>query len=169
MDEEKQAGKAAETYDAADKPFDFIESGGATAIVCEADPDKRAKLTAALKSLDYRITEADSAKDALKRMRFHVYDVAVIDERFDADNPDENAVLKYLAGLNMSTRRQMFVTLVTERYRTMDNMAAFTKSVNMTLNVKNLDDAAKILKEGVEDNRAFYHIFRESLKKVGRI
>jgi hypothetical protein len=68
----------------------------------------------------------------------------------------------------MSIRRQTFVALVTERFRTMDNMAAFTKSVNMTINATNLDNAATILKEGVEDNRAFYHIFRESLKKVGR-
>lgn len=168
MDEDKIAGQAAESYDAADRPFDFIEAGGATAIVCEADVEKRAKLNAALKSLDYRITEAANAKDALKRMRFHVYDVAVIDERFDAENPDDNAVLKYLAGLNMSIRRQTFVVLVTERFRTLDNMAAFTKSVNMTINATNLDNAATIIKEGVEDNRAFYHIFRESLKKVGR-
>ncbi|HAR97653.1 MAG TPA: hypothetical protein DCS11_01900 [Syntrophus sp. (in: bacteria)] len=168
MDEDKIAGQAAESYDAADRPFDFIEAGGATAIVCESDPEKRAKLNAALKSLDYRITEAANAKDALKRMRFHVYDVAVIDERFDAENPDDNAVLKYLAGLNMSIRRQTFVVLVTERFRTLDNMAAFTKSVNMTINATNLDNAATIIKEGVEDNRAFYHIFRESLKKVGR-
>jgi len=161
MDEDKIAGQAAESYDAADRPFDFIEAGGATAIVCES-------IRRALKSLDYRITEAANAKDALKRMRFHVYDVAVIDERFDAENPDDNAVLKYLAGLNMSIRRQTFVVLVTERFRTLDNMAAFTKSVNMTINATNLDNAATIIKEGVEDNRAFYHIFRESLKKVGR-
>ena len=168
MDEDKSAGQAAENYNASDKPFDFLEAGGATAIVCEADPEKRAMLNAALKSLDYRITEAADAKDALKRMRFHIYDVAVIDERFDAENPDDNAVLKYLAGLNMGIRRQTFVALVTERFRTMDNMAAFTKSVNVTINATNLDNATTIIKEGVEYNRAFYHIFRESMKKVGR-
>jgi len=168
MDEDKSAGQAAENYNASDKPFDFLEAGGATAIVCEADPEKRAMLNAALKSLDYRITEAADAKDALKRMRFHIYDVAVIDEHFDAENPDDNAVLKYLAGLNMGIRRQTFVALVTERFRTMDNMAAFTKSVNVTINATNLDNATTIIKEGVEDNRAFYHIFRESMKKVGR-
>lgn len=168
MDEEKTAGEATETYDAADKPFDFLEAGGATALICEADPERREKIGAALKTLEYRITEAASAKDALKRMRFHVYDVVVIHETFDAANPEDNEVLNYLAGLSMSVRRQIFVAMVTERFRTMDDMAAFTRSVNITINLKNLDDAGTIIKGGVADNRAFYHVFRETLKKAGR-
>jgi DNA-binding NtrC family response regulator len=121
-----------------------------------------------MKLMGYMITEATSAKDALKKMRFHTYDVVVLDERFDTTVPDENDVLRYLEGLSMGTRRDMFVALVTERFRSMDNMAAFNKSVNLVINTKNIDDVGTIVKRGVSENTAFYRIFKESLQKLGK-
>lgn len=159
---------AAEGYDAADKPFDFVGEGGATVLVCEPDPAVREKIGAGLKASGYQVTAPASAKDALKAMRFHLFDVVVLNELFDTANPDENDVLQYLENLNMSTRRRTFVALVSDRYRTSDNMAAFNRSVNITINLKNIDDAAKIVKQGVADNRAFYHVFQETLQKMGK-
>lgn len=155
-------------YDAADKPFDFVEAEGETALVCESDPAMREKISAAVKALGYMITEAASAKDALKKMRFHTYDVVVLNEHFDTDNPDHNDVLQYLEGLSMGIRRDMFVALVSERFRSMDNMAAFNKSVNLLINTKNIDDVGTILKRGVSENAAFYRVFKETLKKMGK-
>jgi CheY-like chemotaxis protein len=155
-------------YDAADKPFDFVEAEGETALICESDPAIAEKISAAVKSLGYMITEAGSAKDALKKMRFHTYDVVVLDERFDTAAPDENDVLRYLESLSMVTRRDIFVALVSERFRSMDNMAAFNKSVNLVINTKNIDDVETILKRGVSENNAFYRVFKETLKKMGR-
>ena len=155
-------------YDAADKPFDFVEEKGETALICESDPSIQTKISEAMKSLGYMITEATSAKDALKKMRFHAYDVVVLDERFDTTVPDENDVLRYLEGLSMGTRRDMFVALITERFRSMDNMAAFNKSVNLVINTKNINDVGTIVKRGVSENAAFYRIFKESLQKLGK-
>ena len=68
----------------------------------------------------------------------------------------------------MATRRRTFVALVSEKYRTMDNMAAFNRSVNIVINLKSIGDAGKIVKQGVADNRAFYHVFQETLQKMGK-
>jgi hypothetical protein len=94
--------------------------------------------------------------------------VVVLDERFDTDNPDQNHVLQYLEGLPMGTRRNMFVALVTERFRSMDNMAAFNKSVNLVINTKNINDVGTIIKRGVSENNAFYRVFKESMQKMGK-
>lgn len=155
-------------YDAADKPFDFVEEEGETALICESDPSIREKISAAMKLLGYMITEATSAKDALKKMRFHTYEVVVLDERFDTITPDENDVLRYLESLSMATRRDIFVALITERFRSMDNMAAFNKSVNLVINTKNINDVATIMKRGVSENTAFYRVFKESMQKLGK-
>ncbi|MGD8520491.1 MAG: zinc-ribbon domain-containing protein, partial [Desulfobacterales bacterium] len=56
-----------ESYDAFDKPFDFIEEEGLTALVCEQNPLVRKTITDALQLLEYQITVAESARDALKR------------------------------------------------------------------------------------------------------
>ncbi len=171
MEEEKTLVNevASEDYDAADRPFDFVGEGGATALVCESDPAVREKISGSLKDLGYQITEPATAKDALKAMRFHVFDVVVLNERFDVDDPQANSVHRYLEGMAMSTRRRFFVALVSEKFRTMDNMAAFNQSVNIVINLKNIDEAGKIIKQGVADNKAFYHVFQETLQKMGKI
>jgi CheY-like chemotaxis protein len=159
---------ASEGYDAADRPFDFVVEGGATALVCEPDPVAREKIEGSLRKLGYQITAPVSAKDALKAMRFHVFDVVVLNDLFDPANPEGNEVLLYLENLNMTTRRRIFVALVSEKCRTMDNMAAFNRSVNIVINLKDVGDAGKIVKQGVADNKAFYHVFQETLQKTGK-
>jgi len=170
MEDEKSllSEVASDAYDASDKPFDFVGEDGETALICEADEGAKEKISAALKTLGYQITEASSVRDALKKMRFHVYDLVVLNETFDTQNPDANDILSYLQSLGMSVRRQMFVALVSERFRTMDNMAAFNKSVNIIISSKNLDDAATILKRGISDNAVFYRVFKEALTKTGK-
>ena len=155
-------------YDASDKPFDFIEEEGLTALVCEPNPLVRKTITTALELMEYQITVAESARDALKRMRYHVYDLIVVNENFDTDNPDANGVLIYLERLSMAVRRNMYVSMVSGRFRTMDNMMALNKSVNLIINVKNIEDIGKILSRGITDNEYFYRVFKETLKEVGR-
>ena len=162
------AAGSTSTYNAAEKPFDFIEEDGLTALVCESSPSVRRTITNALEVLDYQITEAESARDALKRMRYHNYDLFVINELFDTDNPESNGVLLYIERLSMGVRRNMFVALISNRFRTMDNMMALNKSVNLIINIKNIDDIGKILSRGITDNEFFYRIFQGTLREVGR-
>jgi len=163
------AATASAAYDSTDKPFDFIEEEGLTALVCEQNPIARKTINSALGLMDYQITVAESARDALKRMRYHVYDLIVVDENFDTKNPDANGVLIYLERLQMSIRRNIFVAMVSSRYRTMDNMMAFHASVNLVINIKNIDDIGKILGRGITDTELFYRIYKETLKETGRI
>ena len=101
-------------------------------------------------------------------MRFHVYQLIILNEKFDTDNPDINSILDYLKGLSMSIRRNIFVVLISDRFRTTDNMMAFNRSVNIIVNPSNIDNFGAIVKRGVADNEAFYHVYKESLKKAGR-
>jgi CheY-like chemotaxis protein len=171
MEEEKALFNEEDSYeyDASDKPFDFVEVGIGTALVCESDPAEREKISSALRLMGYQITEPDSIKDAVKNMRFHIYDVVVVNENFDTENPDTNIVLNSLANLNVGTRRQIFVALLSGRFRSMDNMTAFNKSVNVIVNMKNIDDISGILKRSITDNTAFYHVFKEAMKKKWRV
>jgi DNA-binding NtrC family response regulator len=156
------------SYDASDKPFDFIEEEGLTALLCEQNPTARQTVVNALKLMDYQITVAESARDALKRMRYHVYDLIVINENFDTKNPDTNGVLLYLERMAISVRRNIFLALISSRYRTMDNMMAFHASVNLVVNIKNIEDIGKILSRGITDSELFYRIYKDTLKETGR-
>ena len=155
-------------YDASEKPFDFIEEEGLTALVCESNPLVQTTIAEALELMEYQITRAENTRDALKRMRYHNYDLFVVNENFDTDNPESNGILLYLERLNMLVRRNMFIALVSDRFRTMDNMMALNKSVNLIINIKNIEDIGKILSRGITDNEFFYRVFKGTLKEVGR-
>ena len=150
-------------YDLSDKPFDFVEEEGKTALLCEADPMIKKTITPVLDVLEYHITETKNSREALKTMRYHSYDLIVVNEYFDAKNPDANGVLIYLERLNMAVRRNIFVAMITRRFRTMDNMMAFQKSVNMVVNVDNIADFDKILRRGMADFGLFYQAYKDCL------
>ncbi len=157
-------------YDAAEISFDFIGMDSETALICEVDTAIKEKIAKALKDMDYHVMESASGREALRNMRFHTYNLIVINENFDlADDQSSNDVLIYLQNLATATRRNTFVALLSDDYNTLDNMMAFNKSVNLIINKKNIDDFARIIKQGVEESKAFYATLKDSLKKLGRI
>jgi len=149
-------------YETADKPFDFIEEEGKTALVCESDALIREKLRPALDVLEYHITEVPNSREALKKMRYHTYDLIIVNEYFDTQDPDANPLLIYLERQFMDVRRNIFITLLTSRFRTMDHMMAFSKSVNLILNIRNIDDFDKIIQRALADYGLFYKVYKES-------
>jgi len=147
-----------------EKPFDFIEEEGITALVCEQDPNIRKKVIEALDIMEYHITVAESGRDALKKMRYHAYDLIIINETFNSNSLDSNMVMLFLERLPMSIRRNTFVIMISTRFRTLDRMLAFRYSVHIIINSKNIDDFAKIVSRGLTDNELFCQVFNESLK-----
>lgn len=156
-------------YDASEKPFDFLEEEGLTAMVCENDSGSVKKIREVLDIMEYSITVPDSVRDALRKMKYHVYDLILVNESFDGSSPNANGILIYLERLNMSIRRNIFVGLISKQYTTRDNMAAFLKSVNLTINERDVPHLDKLLKNAINDNELFFTIFKESMRKVGKI
>ena len=158
-----------DSYDASEKPFDFVEEEGKTVLVCEPDLTIKKKIITVLDLMEYHITEAENMRDALKKMRYHNYNLIVVNEDFDTINPDSNGVLIYLERLHMAIRRNVFVAMMSNRFRTMDNMTAFNRSVNLIINNKDINNFDKILSRGITDNDFFFRTFKESLKKIRQI
>jgi predicted Zn finger-like uncharacterized protein len=156
-------------YDASERPFDFLEEEGNTALICENDPEIVKQINIVLGIMDYSIAIADSVRDALKKMKYHTYDMMLINESFDGSDPDANGLLIYIERLSMDVRRNIFVGLLTNRYQTMDNMAAFNKSVNITINTKDISSLDRILSRGINEYEMFYAVFKDSAKKLGII
>lgn len=168
MDEEKKviSDLVSEAYDASEQPFGFVGEDQVTVLLCEPVSSLRSKTTDLLKAEGYLVTPAESAQEALRKMRYHTYDVVVVNELFDCDDPSHNLILVYLEELSMQVRRLIYVVLTGAAFRTMDNMTAFNRSVNLTINLENMDAIAAILKQGLAENRAFYRLFREVLSDV---
>ena len=150
-------------FDSSEKPFDFIEEEGKIALVCESDTVVRDGIVRALELLEYHVSEAKGNRDALRSLRYKAYDLVVVDEYFGTKDPERNGVMIYLERLHMDVRRNMFIALISDRFRTMDHMMAFCKSVNLVINKKNIKDVEKILSRNITDYEMFYRIYKETL------
>lgn len=163
------AGGSAEALGTADSPFGYMDEDVETALICETDPAIKSQITTALGALGYQMTEAEDARTALRNMRYHSYNLVVVNELFGTNDPRSNGVLIYLERQLMSVRRDIFIALISRRFRTMDQMMAFNHSVDLIINLENLGEFGKVLLRGIKEKKAFYHIFKETIRKLGHL
>jgi len=119
--------------------------------------------------MEYHIVVVDDVREAIRKIRYHTFDVIIFNESFGTKDPDKNGILIYLSRLPMSIRRNIFALMLTDRFETLDNMMTLGKSVNMIINTKNMDEFEKILEHGLSSNTIFYRLYLEELKNAGRI
>ncbi len=162
------SGQAAAGYDSAPSgnPFEFLEEGAKTAMICEMNAQVRARIRETVEKLGYHILEAPTPRDALKEMRYHTFDLIVINELFGTRDPDMNHILKYLSQLMMTVRRNIFVAVLSERFRTNDNLQAYNKSVNLIVNLKDMDRFGTILEHSINEHDSFYRTFKTLFKEI---
>lgn len=156
-------------YDASDKPFDFLDEDDRTMLLCMKDNESKRIVEKAFSSMDYKLLSVNNVKTALTRMKYHIFDTVVIDEEFDKDNKGTVVLLNYMNCLNIAIRRRIFAVFVSNRYRTMDNMAAFHASVNLIINRRDIDNMGKIFLYNIKEYEKFYSVFKDSLKNADKI
>jgi len=170
MNEEKSTpDSVTEEIDYSGRPFGYKDTINETAMICENDPATRQKISSTLKSLDYNVIEAATFKEVLKYLNFHTFNVIFVNENFDTGTGEINNFLNYLEQLPMSTRRQIFVVLISATFATMDYMHSFNKSVNLIINKDDITELALILKKEIQENEYFYHVFKEYYLKHGKV
>ena len=138
------------------------------ALVCVDDVSRQNVIKAAVEQLGFTMFAARNAEEAIERLRRDTFEVAVVDEQFQGGNALDNEVLHTLVAMPMSIRRYMFVALLGRTYKTFDNMLAFSRSVNVVVNLNDLPHLPAILRKGITENNEFYRVFREMLAEVGK-
>jgi DNA-binding NtrC family response regulator len=138
------------------------------ALLCVDDADRRGAVRAALEQLGYQPETPADAADAIDQLRKVPYQVVVVDEGYDGGTALDNAVLKALNSVAMSVRRYVFVALIAADVTSLDNAAAFARSVNAVVNPNDLGQLAALLRRAIADNDAFYRVFREVLQAAGK-
>ena len=158
-----------EVLDYSGRPFGYVDPDSKTAMICEQDPVIRDKVSNAIKKIGFEVVQPATFKDALKYMRFHVFDVILVNENFNTGIWEINNILKYLENLSMSVRRKTFVVLISALYATMDSMQAYHKSVNMIINKSEISDIENILKQALAEHNDFYYLLKENVRKHGNV
>lgn len=152
-----------------DSPLEFLQAGAVSALICVDDPERVKAVKTALTELNYHGSLASSVKEALSKLRYNHYDVVIVDEDFCGETAENNTILRYLQPMPMSTRRNIFLTLISKKHRTLDNLVSFAKSVNAVINVNDVPKVKMIMERALAEHRRFYKVFVDMLQMSGAV
>ena len=146
---------------------DILQSGRLAALLClDCDHNKVELLKSALQGLGYVVDMPTSVDQAFLRLRFNQYQIIGLTEHFAGSCP--NPIAGHLAGLNMNVRRDVFVVLVGERFRTADHLQAFIHSVDLVVHPDDLSHIETLLIKGLREKERFYKVFIDCLTEAGK-
>ena len=150
-----------------DSPLELLEEGARSALVCVDEPERLKAVKEALEELNYYSSVASSIKEALSKLRYNQYDLVMLDEDFCGESTENNTILRYLQPMPMSTRRSIFVTLISNQVKTLDNLMAFAKSVNAVISASDIQKVKLVLERAMADHRRFYKVYLDSIDALG--
>jgi predicted Zn finger-like uncharacterized protein len=145
-------------------PFEVLGDEQTGMLCC--DPENTGiAIQKTLTELGYKTVFAKNSQDAIKMARFHPFDIAVIDDSFDSSTESSEHIISHLKASPMASRRNLFVTYISDAYRTNDRMGAYCHSVNLVVNRKQINECKTVLNQAVKENEAYYSVYHEMMKK----
>jgi DNA-binding response OmpR family regulator len=138
------------------------------ALVLNGDDGQVNEISSVLEELSYKPILALSTQEVMGKLRLHHFDLIILSDGFDGQNLEGSPVTNYLDHLSMSERRKIFLVLLSDEFKTMDNMMAFTLSANLVVNPAELSKLGLILNKAIPDHEKFYKIFMDTLKEAGK-
>jgi predicted Zn finger-like uncharacterized protein len=166
-EEEPEKGLGVKDDDSGEESLDFFDESTKLALVL-ADDDIAEKVKTAVEGLGYKYIHAPNTRDALAKLRFHRFDLILIAEGFDGQELENSPIRNYLNTLSISSRRRIFLALMGDSFKSMDDMLAYTMSANTVISTKDVDKLPSIFKQGISENEKFYKVFMDTLIEVGK-
>jgi spore coat polysaccharide biosynthesis predicted glycosyltransferase SpsG len=132
------------------------------------DEPNKTQWTEVLEEKGFKVQFAKSAAHAVHKMKFTHYHYVILRENYDNIPLMKNPVYQLLVKMPMATRRHIFLAVLGDKFKTLNNMQAFSVSANLVINEKDVDKLAKILKKAIAEHEVFYKVFKESLQAMGK-
>ena len=168
--ESKRKEQSEENYSyddySGDEALDFFDENAKLALVMVNENEDKVKK--AVEELGFKFIPAPNTRDALGKLRFHHFHMVLLAEGFDGQEIGNSPILNYLNHVSMSSRRRIFLALMSDQFKTMDDMMAFSLSANTVINTKDSEKLSSVLKRGLSEYEKFYKVFMDTLVEVGK-
>ena len=137
------------------------------ALVCIGDDGLKKKINYTIDQMRFNTETVNNTKAALRKMEYHIYHVVIMDETFD-QNKGVTDLINSINSIDMYLRRKMCLVLVSDEFKTNDDMAALHASVNTVIQLDDIVHLDAFLSEALMGHKNFYTVYNESLKLAGR-
>jgi len=145
-----------------------LEEGAKLALILEEDSSNRKELKSVAEELSFRVITPKSVREAMGRLLFHHFDLIILSEGFEGLDLENTPIVHYLNHVSMNIRRRIFLVLLSEQFKTMDNMEAFGWSANLVVNTDDISNISLILKKALSDHEKFYKVFMDTIQEIGK-
>lgn len=141
--------------------FDFLAATDKPALLAFSTPEWLEEIRTAMQELGYKVHTAATHSDFLVRFAQVHYQVVIIEERFAANNLEENLTLQALQKMPMNQRRHATTILIGESFQTFTPLQAIQQSVHAVISSTELFLVKQLIEKAATDNRMFLHSYQE--------
>lgn len=141
--------------------FEFLAATDKPALLAFSTPEWLDEVKKALEDLGFKVHTAATHSDFLVRFSQVHYQVVIVEERFAANNLEENLTMQALQRMPMGQRRHATIILIGESFQTFTPMQALQQSVHAVINSSELFLVKQLLEKSVADNQMFLHSYQD--------
>jgi predicted Zn finger-like uncharacterized protein len=152
-----------------DEALHYFEEDTKLALVMDSSRGHSGRMKSAAEELGYKSISTPDTRDAIGKMRFHHFDLVILSDGFDGQPIERSPILNFLNNISMSVRRRIFVALISDKFKTMDNMMAFATSSNVVINSQDMQRLSPVLKKAISDHEKFYKVFMDGMLEAGKV
>ncbi len=150
--------------------LDVIEAGSPPrALVCVDDEMQRHEYDEMLAALGlgtvHRMADQVQAMTYLTQV---VYEVVILDAKFDGSTLEGNPVLACVAEIPMSQRRYMFVAVCADEKYVYDAIGVYSQSVNLFFAYTDAREVLRTFEHGMSDHQRLYRVYWEVCQDLGK-
>ncbi|MCG6553030.1 MAG: hypothetical protein L7F77_11945 [Candidatus Magnetominusculus sp. LBB02] len=152
----------------ADKNREGNSESDKLALVCDGNAQRQKAAIDILGDLGYNVKIASSPEDVYDKLKYDPYEVVYLHENFGGGSSENNEVLDYIQSMPISARRRMFVALAGAKYTVLNQRVAFSESVNVVINDKDVLNMKTVLQKAITGNNMFYKVYNDMLRESGK-
>ncbi|UQZ88478.1 hypothetical protein C4J81_04365 [Deltaproteobacteria bacterium Smac51] len=137
------------------------------ALVVYDDPEVAEALVQKLDAINYRAIVAMNLRDAAKQIKFTKFVIMLLQEDYFGSSLSGNHLLRSVQVMDNHSRRGMLVALISPALTTLDDLTAFSLSVDAIINTADIDQIDQLLLSSIAQARKFFTIYEEVLSEHG--
>ena len=137
------------------------------ALVLFADTPQREKIVEAMKTVGYQVVTADTAEEAMKRMRFVSFSCVALHSELEGNLAD-SAFHQYMRKMPMERRRYIFYILIGSSLYSLYDLEAMAFSANLVVGEKDLKYFDVILRKSIPAYEELFGPILEELATYGK-
>jgi hypothetical protein len=146
---------------------DIGSEGLKSALVAYDSEEAQTLLEQKLTAMGYKVSLALNVRDAAKQLKFGRFQVVLIQEDYYGATIKSNQLLKAVNSLELAIRRKMFIGLIGPSFTSLDDLRAFSLSLDTVINSNDIEDIERLLISGLGHVSKFFATYNELRSQRG--